>query len=638
MSRNITPEEFQLVYELVFPLHPREDVALRVTMDACDYLRELERNQARRTRSERHWKADMTREQLLQYAAYTVSYYRELDQESPRPLLTPFYKPTREDRIVRYVKHILFRTYLLNSRSLAIGIGCLLYGYKPSEIADLLFLFEERSLRTVKMRLTEDLRKRFVNDDVVSPDGKSIRTIPASDNDRLIVEGALKAFTPWGTDHLEPPTHGRLMLDILSDEENPLSEWQRKHALIDPECVGLNRLINEFNKYVSSNPIFKRLADPRGNLMVPDFGGGPQPSLDRFRRRLLSDSDKMMLNERRKPSGPWAYLAEMFWFISELVPLEDYLIDWPSPMNFWYEDELTTIPDHARHENHDEAWNAYGPFCSEFRRLYGRPTRIDDTPAFTRECRVVLLAACEGPREALLPTLLPAPLITFPLPQHTARPLYSTPPPSTVFWYHLLTEGEQVSESESPRLFDVFEESYFLPGRPRNTVSQPDFAFDVDIGSTVDPRRSFANENQAYSKYPKTLVFDVIWSSETSATIHASLLDLNQLLLLLRYQAGESTLGHDFFHFGGHGFKLSREPSCLIASHYGEQSFLSNEIDGSICVWEAKRKRSQSQCQQPAHDVLEMNAEMALPKHCVKAGTPFIDQSKPTRSFTFQGL
>jgi len=677
MSRNITPEEFQLVYELVFPLHPREDVALRVTMDACDYLRELERNQARRTRSERHWKADMTQEQLLQYAAYTVSYYRELDQESPKPLLPPFYQPTREDRIVRYVKHILFRTYLLNSRSLAIGIGCLLYGYKPSEIADLLFLFEERSLRTVKMRLAEDLRKRFVNDDVVSPDGKSIRTIAASDNDRLIVEGALKAFTPWGTDHLEPPTPGRLMLDILSDEENPISEWQRKHALIDPECVGLARLINEFNKYVSSNPIFQRLADPRGNLMVPDFGGGPQPSLDRFRRRLLSDSDKMMLNERRRPSGPWAYLAELFIYLSDFG-LEDRLTDWPISMNFLcYENNPTTLPDDKEHDNHEETmFRIYGLakdpseyWTENLQTSEPGSIRFVEEPVsnnFGGGFGVVIGCGGLGQQFALSLSLLPTPSVTFP-PLHIDEPRsqYGTTPRWIMCCGHVGADDEQSSASRYLRMFEVFEELDTQMTRyPQNRVSRPDFVFGVDSGSMVWSRVTFAHDKQMESSWVTILDVGMSWSAiSASVEIMESLMDLNQYssLVLTMNQTGEwlierkklqtikpdkrlgrtdrlGSSGPLIFHFTGHGCGSLPEPSCFTASHYGERSFTSNEIDGAICVCEAKYKRSQTQRHRPAHNVRALNAEMESPKHYDHAGAPFINQSRPTEAFTFQGL
>ena len=630
MSRNITLEEFQLVYDLVFPLHPRKEVALRVTMDACDFLRELERSQARRRRSARHWKADMTQEQLLQYAAYTVSYYRELDQESPRPLLPPFYQPTREDRIVRYVKHLIWRTYLLNARSIAIGIGCLLYAYKPSEIADLLYLFEERGLRTIKMRLAEDLRERFANDDVVSPDGKSMRIIPASDNDRLIIEGALKAFTPWGTDHLEPPTRDRLMLDMLWDEENPVSDWQRKHALIDPECAGLARLINEYNKFFSSNPISQRLADPRGNLMLPDFGGGPDPSLERFKQKLLSDSDKMFLNERRKPSGPWAYLAEVLCLQSEFVPVEDCLTDFPIPINFC----PTTVIHYMQYQNRESQCGNKVLNTSE-----QIPAKVSDVFNSQDSGASIVFRGRAGIRcLPLLPITSPISGDPPPLDSGDAEPQYRTLPPWIMFWRNVYADDGHNIESEPPRLFEVFEELVFpMTGSPPNRVSRQNFAFDVDIGSTVDPTGSFPNEKQAQHNYGKSLVFDMGWSSGTSATIHARLLELNQLLLRINYLTGRSSAGPNFFHFGGHGFESPPELSCCFLSRHGEQGFL-RKIEGAICVWEAKYKRNNVQHHQPDQDVMEQNAEMESPNIYDKTDTPFINQPRPTQPFTFQGL
>jgi DNA-directed RNA polymerase specialized sigma24 family protein len=307
MSRKITNEEFQQAFDQAYILHPRTDVALRVTMDACDVLTLLEATQARRRRSTGHYKTSIPSERLLQFAVFLVSHIREVDQESPRPMMEPKYKPTRDDLVVRYVKHLIWKTTLLNCRYVAVGIGCLLYSYKPSEIADLLGLFEEGNLRHIKMRITRDLIKRFSHSGVVPVESRSIRTRPANDHDRMLVQQALQAFTPWQSDHITPPSPGSLILETLFAENNPISDWDRKHALIDPQCAGLERLVNEYNAYFTSSSYRPRLADPLESLVVPDFEGTPTPPLQRFNRRLLSESEKMLLNERHKPSGPWAH-------------------------------------------------------------------------------------------------------------------------------------------------------------------------------------------------------------------------------------------------------------------------------------------------------------------------------------------
>jgi amino acid adenylation domain-containing protein len=325
MSKKITTEELQQAFDLAYILHPRADVALRVTIDACDFLAAIESTQSRRRRSLNHYKAAIPSEQRLQQAVYVVSYVRELDQESSRPLMMPKYTPTRDDLIVRYVKHIIWKNSLLHCRNLAVGIGCLLYAYQPSEIAELLGFYEDNNLRKIKGRIAKYLRERFSNAGIVRPNGRSIRTMPASDSDRLLVQQALEAFTPWQSSHLPPATPERLILETLFDENNPLSEWKRKHALIDPKCAGLAHLVNEYNDFFASISIRRKLADPLEMLVLPDFGGNPSPPLERFKRRLLSENEKMLLKERHKPSGPWAHDPNtLCLFLSWLGLTEDW--------------------------------------------------------------------------------------------------------------------------------------------------------------------------------------------------------------------------------------------------------------------------------------------------------------------------
>ena len=76
-------------------------------------------------------------------------------------------------------------------------------------------------------------------------------------------------------------------------------------------------------------------------------------------------------------------------------------------------------------------------------------------------------------------------------------------------------------------------------------------------------------------------------------------------------EAGESPSGL-MFYFTGHGF--GRPPSSPFGNNYGEQEFLTDGIDGAICVLETKYK------------------------HYDKAGAPFVNQSRPTQAFTFQRL
>jgi DNA-directed RNA polymerase specialized sigma24 family protein len=336
MSRQITHEEMQQAFDLAYILHPRPDVALRVTIDACDFLTVLEGNQARRSRSTKHWKTAIPSEMLLQIAVFVVSDRRERDQESPRPRLEPKYKPTRDDLVVRYLKHLMLKTALLNWRYAAIGIGCLLYSYKPSDIADLLlFESEENNLRKIKMRIARDLCGRFAHSGVVPEGTRSVRTRPANDHDRLLVQRTLEAFTPWQSSHITPATPDGLLLERLFDKTKPISDWNLKHALMDTQCAGFERLVYEYNDFFSSTSMGRRLADPLESLVVPDFQGTPTPPLQRFNRPLLTDSEKLLLTERRRPSGPWAYdLDDLYLYLRELDLADDPVQTNPATTTF----------------------------------------------------------------------------------------------------------------------------------------------------------------------------------------------------------------------------------------------------------------------------------------------------------------
>src|SRR5262249_34656560 len=87
-------------------------------------------------------------------------------------------------------------------------------------------------------------------------------------------------------------------------ENSKLTNWDRKHLLLDPECGGLELLINEHNRLFQGA---LRLADPKLKLFVPDFDDMPTPPVDRFKAPRLTDGEIMLLNERHKRIGPRTY-------------------------------------------------------------------------------------------------------------------------------------------------------------------------------------------------------------------------------------------------------------------------------------------------------------------------------------------
>ncbi len=303
--RKFTRDEWQLAFDLAFMLHPSADVALHVLIDASWIATLLEQTEARRQRSVAHYKSPIPREALLQFAVFYASLRWERDQESPLPKMEPRYKPTRDDLVVRYLKHLVCNNLLkAKFRYLAIALGCLLYDYKPKQITDFLGLYDEPKIRHIKGRIKKQSMKRFVYADVLTPKGNALRTKPASDHDRELLKGALKLFTPWNTAHITVKP-GELLLAKMFADNSKLTTWDRKHLLLDPVCGGLERLINEHNQLFGAGAL--RLADPKLKLFVPDFDDTPTPPVDRFKAPRLTDGEITLLNERRKRPGPRTY-------------------------------------------------------------------------------------------------------------------------------------------------------------------------------------------------------------------------------------------------------------------------------------------------------------------------------------------
>ena len=302
--RKFTRDEWQRAFALAFMLHPSADVALHVLIDASWIAALLEQTEARRQRSVAHYKSPIPRAALLQFAVFCASLRWERDQESPLPKMEPKYKPTRDDLVVRYLKHLVCNNLLKAKFSyLAIALGCLLYDYKPKQITDFLGLFDEPKIRHIKSRIKKQLMKRFVYADVLTPKGNALRTKPASDHDHKLLKDALKLFTPWNTAHITVKP-GELLLAKMFADNSKLTNWDRKHLLLDPVCGGLDQLINEHNQLFGAG---LSLADPKLKLFVPDFDDTPTPPVDRFTAPRLTDGEITLLNERRKRTGARTY-------------------------------------------------------------------------------------------------------------------------------------------------------------------------------------------------------------------------------------------------------------------------------------------------------------------------------------------
>jgi hypothetical protein len=106
------------------------------------------------------------------------------------------------------------------------------------------------------------------------------------------VQEVLREFAPWTNKHPDccPPSASLLESYLFPDSQ--VTEAERIHALIDPECTGWVRFVDEFNAHPST-AMDLRLPDPREQLRVPDYAGGGSglgpPENDEANRSSVED-------------------------------------------------------------------------------------------------------------------------------------------------------------------------------------------------------------------------------------------------------------------------------------------------------------------------------------------------------------
>jgi hypothetical protein len=208
---------------------------------------------------------------LPQYCVYLASDVREREQECPQLGKDPQYQPTADDWLVRYLKALISWTMDRNACHVAVALGCFLHGYPPGDIARLApELFNAHNIRRVKRRLALELQARFQCAQIFTDTHLTLRTRPATEHDRQLVQHVLALFTPWGAPHIRSPAAGYSILETHFAGASICSDWDRIHALIDPTCAGLAGLIREYNQQFPSASA-ARLEDPDQTLKIPCF-------------------------------------------------------------------------------------------------------------------------------------------------------------------------------------------------------------------------------------------------------------------------------------------------------------------------------------------------------------------------------
>ena len=271
---------------------------------------------------------------LLQRCVFRESESDEIADEQS-------HKSEPEDLIVRYIKLILNKTYERESRYTALGIGCYMYRYETDNILDLdADFFSPNNIYRVHNYIEKWIKYRFpVLIDKTAPRGTSpvLLREPRSGEETLAYE-TLQYLTPWDTDCLFPdspltffaqqvrdhskarcreggrcefakddgPCRNQVQLQSFGGIITAVCEWARRHALTDPSCVGLARLMREYNRGLSLSAHGLRdeygfhaedirMQEPDDMLRVPDFpdSDGPRRTeRDRFNPPPLS-ADKI---------------------------------------------------------------------------------------------------------------------------------------------------------------------------------------------------------------------------------------------------------------------------------------------------------------------------------------------------------
>ncbi len=291
-DKTFTDENLERAYQLAFFLFPNVNMALSLTITACELVSAIQRSQNRRARSKNHYGAKIPNEALLQYAVLLASEIVEMDEEKFRALVGSEYQLTRDDQVVRYIKYLIWRTSRMRSCYVAIGLGCLLYRYNPMSFFHLSFgCIDSKNIRRVKGRIVQWLKERFEHTGIIKEGGGDVKVTPADSVDYELVRQALRMFTPWGENYSELAPKETL-LETLFDEESDLPDWIRTWAFIDPDHAGIESLIREYNKLFPAKP----LADPCHMLWIPAFE--VQPSDDptkRMKAPSLSEREKFLL-------------------------------------------------------------------------------------------------------------------------------------------------------------------------------------------------------------------------------------------------------------------------------------------------------------------------------------------------------
>ena len=264
----LADDDMQRMYILAHGLHPHPEIALAVTAEACERLALLHRQQAQGP--PRTW-LRLPESWWPQYCVYLASEAHERAQERQRPDPSARQRPTPDEALVHYLKCLVWWTLDHTACHVAVALGCFLYRYQPGDLMRLApALCDPAHILRIRARLAHQLDTRFPRAHLFAGDHGTGRTRLPSAHDRQLIRDALAQFTPWGAAHVPAPALDRSLLATHFHSASRRSDWDRRHALINPVDAGLPRLIREYNQPLTAESAL-RLADPDAMLAIPRF-------------------------------------------------------------------------------------------------------------------------------------------------------------------------------------------------------------------------------------------------------------------------------------------------------------------------------------------------------------------------------
>jgi hypothetical protein len=255
---------FQLAHSL-FRFRKRDrHIALTIVSEAVNavQVRLIAQIEADRHDPQKPTKVRWNTQQWLQLLIYCKSeaFERQQENDNSPPL-------TREDMIIRYIKHLILTTSRRNSFHVCLGLTRLAYDYGPSEtmaIYDLVFQDPDASTkksdsyyRGRKNRLLQELTvrfERFVRIEQGMRGEKRFQGDSESTRFAPLIARYLTLFTPWDTSCKLPAN-----LDAWTTiQALQFSQSAQIHSLIHPGCFA--RITKAL-----------KLDDPDRRLALPEF-------------------------------------------------------------------------------------------------------------------------------------------------------------------------------------------------------------------------------------------------------------------------------------------------------------------------------------------------------------------------------